>query len=267
MIFSNSISKLFGAVADKKFPKFIQNRINRSYVKLMGVDLSEFKSEYDSLNELFTRELQREREFDKSENIFISPVDSYITESNRLDLDRALQIKGRDYSIKELLSDRVNYLDRVLDGEYINFYLSPKDYHRYHIPIDLKVKKVIHIAGKLYPVNLKYLNKVPNLFIENERVILECISNSGKVLYLVLVGALNVGAMTLSFESRVQTNREPNSVNIFEYENLELKKGECFGYFQMGSTVVALFERGSFKPEQNLTNSSVKFGDSLGDIS
>jgi transcription antitermination factor NusG len=87
----------------------------------------------------------------------------------------------------------------------MNFYLSPKDYHRYHAPCDFKLLKLIHVPGKLYPVNLKYLKKEFELFVQNERVILEC-ERDGKIFYMVFVGALNVGQMVFEFENRVETN-------------------------------------------------------------
>lgn len=264
MILTNLISKLFGKFANTSFPTFLQNLINLSYVKLMKVDLSEFDNykSYKSLNRLFTRELKQNREFSLDEKVFISPVDSYVTEAGKLNSDKLLQIKGMEYSVVELLTKDINYLSRVVDGEYINFYLSPKDYHRYHLPCDLEIKKVIHIAGKLYPVNFRYLNKKLNLFIENERVVIEALTKEGKAIYLVLVGALNVGKMLVTFEPKVNTNSEAGRVKIYNYDNLHLKKGECFGYFEMGSTIVAIFEKSSVELE-DIKNRSVKFGEKI----
>ena len=262
MILSNIISKTFGKIANTKFPKFIQKFINFSYTKLMSVDLSEFQNidEFNSLNELFTRSLIKPREFDLSENSIISPVDSFVTEMGKLNEEKLLQIKGMEYSVEKLLTKDITYLSRVLNGNYANFYLSPKDYHRYHIPCDLEIKKVIHIAGKLYPVNFRYLRKKLNLFIENERVVIEALTKDKKVIYLVLVGALNVGKMILSFEPKIKTNTEADKVKIYNYENLFLKKGESFGYFEMGSTIVAIFEKDLIELE-DIKNRNVKFGD------
>ncbi len=264
MIFTNTISRLFGKFADTNFPKPIQNFINYSYVKLMKLDLSEFDKiqNYHSLNELFTRKLLKKRKFNNNKKVLISPVDSYITECGKLNADKLLQIKGMEYSAKELLSKDVNFLDRVIDGNYINFYLSPKDYHRYHLPCDLEIKKVIHITGKLYPVNLKYLNKKLNLFIENERVIIEALTPNNKVIYLVLVGALNVGKMVVSFEPKIESNINANEVKIYEFNNLNLKKGECFGYFKMGSTIVAIFEKNSINIK-DIKNKNIKFAQEI----
>ncbi len=200
--------------------------------------MEEFKEpkEYESLNALFTRALEQERVIEEG---IIAPTDSLVTECGRLQRDRALQIKGMSYSVDELLQECD--ASTIHNGEYLNLYLSPRDYHRYHMPATLQIERVIHIPGKLYPVNLRYLKKKLNLFIENERIVLECATKDKKRVYIVLVGALNVGQMTLVFESRVETNKN-RELAIYEYEDLWLKKGELLGYFKMGSTVLLFFE-------------------------
>ncbi len=92
--------------------------------------------------------------------------------------------------------------EAIRNGSYVNFYLSPRDYHRYHVPLDMQVIKAVHIPGKLYPVNIPTLKNKVDLFIENERVVLECLSTNGKRFFLVLVGALNVGQMEVAFNRR-----------------------------------------------------------------
>ncbi|WP_200763921.1 phosphatidylserine decarboxylase [Nitrosophilus alvini] len=246
-VITNIVSRSFGKFASHRFHPVLQKFINISYVKLMKLDMSEFKKpkEYRSLNELFTRSLVKKRVIDIADESIISPVDSLITECGRLESDRLLQIKGMEYSVKELLKEiSAQNINRILDGEYINFYLSPRDYHRYHVPCDMQVRKAVHIPGRLYPVNLRFLKKKLNLFVENERVILECLNKEGVLFYIVLVGALNVGEMVLTFEERIRTNLDPD-IKVYEYEDLWLKRGELFGYFKMGSTIVMLFEKES----------------------
>jgi phosphatidylserine decarboxylase len=236
--------------------------INNLYVKILGLDMSEFSSasSYDSLNALFTREMIRPREIDKSLDSYISPTDSYITECGGLDGDTLLQIKGMSYSAKELLTEYVDNYDRVVDGDYINFYLSPKDYHRYHSPYFLHIKKLIHVPGKLYPVNIPYLNKQPSLFVENERVILEAIDENDNVVYLIFVGALNVGQMVFEFEPSVETNSDTRDIKVYEYDDLHVNKGDCLGYFKMGSTVVMISQK-DYLNLQVEANNSIKFTD------
>ncbi len=240
-------SQGFGRFANTHFPKPLQELVNKGYVNLMGLDMSEFRdpATYETLNALFTRSLETPRQFSEDPKDFISPCDSLITECGRLHEDIALHIKGMYYNINDLLGDKIDdkHKEKLIDGDFINFYLSPKDYHRYHIPCDLIVKKAVHIPGKLYPVNMRYLNKQPNLFIENERVVLECESSTGKLFYMVLVGALNVGVMQVSFEPAIQTNASSTEVSVYEYaEGVELSKNDDFGCFEMGSTIVIIAE-------------------------
>ena len=267
MHITNLISQYFGKFAKKEFPSFIQKFINASYVKLMGLNMSEFKNAryYKSLNDLFTRELIIKREIDLTEDVIISPTDSLITQCGQIKDDIALQIKGMEYSVEELLTYYcTSNFEKVKNGSFMNFYLSPKDYHRYHAPCNFKLLKLIHVPGKLYPVNLKYLNKEFELFVQNERVILECESN-GKIFFMVFVGALNVGQMVFEFEDRVETNIDAKEMKVYTYENIEITKGECLGYFKMGSTVVMLWEESMVELE-DLLNKNIKFGQKIAKV-
>jgi phosphatidylserine decarboxylase len=256
---TNKISDIFYKIAATKFPYMIQSLINNLYVKILKLDMSEFRnpSSYKTLNELFTRELIKKRDFDASKNSIISPADSYISECGNLNGETLLQIKGMEYNVNDLLTQNSTLKDRVIDGKFINFYLSPKDYHRYHAPYFFKLNKLIHVTGKLYPVNFRYLRKKLNLFIENERVILEC-EYDDKVFYLVFVGALNVGKMLFNFEPKVETNIKSDEIKVYEYENLHFKKGDELGFFKMGSTVVMIAEK-DFMSLDIQTDTKVRF--------
>jgi phosphatidylserine decarboxylase len=245
-------SQGFGVFANTHFPKPIQNLVNKGYVSLMGLDMSEFRdpTTYETLNALFTRHLETPREFSADPKDFISPCDSFITECGRIHENIAMQIKGMHYDVNSFLGDNISDENkkRLEDGEYINCYLSPKDYHRYHIPCDLTVCKAVHIPGKLYPVNIPYLNKQPNLFIENERVVIECELDNGKIFYMVLVGALNVGVMQVAFEPAIKTNASATEVTEYIYEDgIKLTKNDDLGCFEMGSTIIILAEEGTLE--------------------
>ncbi len=263
---TSAISQNFGKFASKEFSSWFQNIVNKSYVGLMGLDMSDFRSpsSYKTLNALFTRKLNEDRKYSTCENDFISPCDSLISDCGSLDKNYALQIKGMQYSSDELLGKNFTQEEKnsIHDGEFINFYLSPKDYHRYHIPCDLKVLRAVHIPGKLYPVNLPSLRNKTNLFIENERVVLMCESASGKTFYMVLVGALNVGVMQVSFEPKIKTNANAFEQSVYNYENIELKKGDDFGCFEMGSTIVILAQKDMLEFE-DLTGQNVKYGQTI----
>jgi len=268
--YTNTISKIFGNIASKKFHPFCQKQINRLYIKITGVDLNEFESieSYKTLNELFTRKLKKMRDFSTDVQDIISPADSLISEANVLDKNSAMQIKGFNYSIDELLTDYISKVNRekLYDSKYINFYLSPKDYHRYHMPFDVKVLSLTYIPGKLYPVNMPLLKGKKNLYLENERVVLEVVDRFNNKHFIVLVGALNVGKMVVTFEQEVKTNAKESKRFTIEYsEPKELKKGELFGWFEMGSTIVMLSQKDAIEWSVDI-NQKVSFAQVLGEL-
>ena len=269
MHITNKISNLFHKFATYEFPKTIQSIINNGYVKILGLDMREFKdpSSYKTLNKLFTRELNTPRQMDHSLDTFISPADSFVSQCGTIDNETACQIKGMSYSVRDLLTDDILYDDfeKLKNGSFMNFYLSPKDYHRYHATYNCKITKLIHIPGKLYPVNFTYLNKQENLFIENERVVAECKTEDNKLFYMVFVGALNVGKMVFTFEDKINTSSDTIYPKVYEYEDLYIKKGDCLGYFEMGSTIVIFWEKDMVELE-NLINTKVKFTDIIAKI-
>jgi phosphatidylserine decarboxylase len=241
---TNLISIIFGLFASHQFTPAIQNLINSSYAKIFELDMSEFEpvENYKSLNKLFTRKLLKQRDFDKNESLIISPCDAKITEFGSLDGILLLQIKGKSYSLAELLGSKEE-AKKYENGQFVNFYLSPRDYHRFHAPMDMKVVSSTHIPGDLYPVNMPALNNINSLFAKNERVILECEDSKNNHFYLVFIGALNVGKILISFDERIKTNSRADKITHYEYNNQVLKKGDELGMFEMGSSIVAVFPK------------------------
>jgi phosphatidylserine decarboxylase len=267
--YTSAISRLFGRFAAKEFSKGFQKFINKSYVKLMGLDMSAFEApeSYPSLNRLFTRALVLNRTFDATPDVVISPCDGRISDAGYIHHGQAHQIKGMSYDTAALLGAKYGKdMERIEGGAYINLYLSPTDYHRYHIPFDLSVHSITHIPGKLYPVNMPLLRNKLNLFIENERVVIECSDNYGAKHYIVLVGALNVGKMVVTFEPRTQTNTSEKFRQHYDYdEPRELKKGELFGWFEMGSTIVIISEKDSVHYDVNI-GQKVQYAQTIGKL-
>lgn len=266
--FTSAISQAFGRFASKEHAPAVQRMINRSYVRMMGLDMGEFEAPetYPTLNALFTRRFKTMRTFAADPAAVISPCDSLITEAGMIGSGLALQIKGMSYSVDEALGREIagESKSNLEGGTFVNFYLSPRDYHRYHAPMDMQVLKAVHIPGKLYPVNIPSLKKRVDLFIENERVVLECLSEGGKRFFLILVGALNVGKMEVAFEPRISTNTVMTP-SRYEYSDLRLKKGDDFGCFQMGSTIVMLCEKEMMKPAVS-AGENVRFGQTIAEI-
>lgn len=266
MSFSNDSSRIFGILAGFKFPKFIQKFINENYVKYFNIDMSEFKNpcEYESLNALFTRTLQIPRKIDEG---FISPSDGKILECGSAFLADnepfAFSIKGHTYSVKELLKDSFEEKELENGLDYVNIYLSPKDYHRYHSPCDMQILSATYTSGALFSVNEKHLQRISNLYVKNERVSLKCQNEKG-VFWLVFVGAQNVGKMCFNFDSSIQTNAKFSHNFIRKYENLKLKKGEELGNFELGSTIVLIAQKGLLNLNLQ-AGQNIKFGQKLSD--
>lgn len=239
---SKIISLCFGSIANIRFPSTIQSFINAKYVAFFNISLSEFPplESYKSLNELFTRGLRKMRDFDKSENIIISPSDSLVIENGKVAQGRALQIKGFSYEVAPLLG--VSARDLSPNLYYANLYLSPRDYHRYHAPCDMFVESIVHFTGKLLPVHQKSLVKNQNLFIRNERVVLGARMKNGAKLYFVAVGALNVGQIIFYIEPKLQESFSEKKREFFYKEPKFVRKGEELGMFKMGSTIVLFVE-------------------------
>ncbi|WP_299189245.1 archaetidylserine decarboxylase [uncultured Campylobacter sp.] len=149
---------------------------------------------------------------------------------------------------------------------YANIYLSPRDYHHYHAPCDLSVLQALYIPADLYSVAKKFLLKIPNLYVKNERVILKCKMRNGGILWMVFVGALNVGKMRFDFDTRIQTNACANRAEaLYEYENLSFKKGEHLGNFELGSTIV-LVAQSEFLKFSVSSETAVKFSQKIGEL-
>ncbi|WP_394954001.1 phosphatidylserine decarboxylase [uncultured Helicobacter sp.] len=257
---TNLISRLFGAFASTAFPTFIQTFINRVYVAIFRIDLSEFEESknFTTLNKLFTRRLKSPRTFDTTPNVLISPTDSLITESAQTSQHKALQIKGMTYDINDLLGEQI---PKNIEFAYINLYLSPRDYHRYHAPCDMQIEEIRYFGGELLPVHIPALKKFANLFVRNERVVLKATMHNSKKLYFIAVGALNVGSIIFHCEPKIHTNAKKGNETYTYAAPIAVKKGEELGMFNMGSTIVLFIE--DFTP-QIQSGDKVRYAQNLG---
>jgi phosphatidylserine decarboxylase len=257
---SHFISQKFGSLADTKFPPSIQSFINKTYIKIFNISLDEHApiESYKSLNELFTRKLLKPRELKGDERSLVSPADCRVTNFGEIKNGQILQIKGKSYSLSELLNS-VEKAQALEGGSFANLYLSPKDYHRFHAPCDAKVLYALHIPGALYPVNDPALNSIDALFAKNERVVLALEASFG-VFYMVFVGALNVGRIIINWDDRIKTNASEDAYTLYTYENTTLKKGDEIGRFEMGSSIAMLFSKGQITSTLN-EGQKIRFGD------
>ena len=259
---TNCVSRVFGRFANTPFPRPIQHLVNTAYVRLTGLDLSDFGDtrSYPTLNALFIRKLVKPRMFDADPNRLIAPADALITAQGQLLGDTLLQIKGMTYAVSALLTAHATHVHAVIGGEYINFYLAPSDYHGYHAPTTFRVTKLMHVPGRLYPVNSPSLRKRQNLLARNERVVLECAHTTGNIFYLVCIGATNVGKIVFEFEPRLETNTAATSVQVYEYQDKWIEQGAYLGSFKMGSSIVLIAQK-DFLVLDRTVDEKVRFGD------
>lgn len=262
MSHSNTLSRLFGKFARHAFAKPVQKRINQAYVRLFGINLEGFApiESYATLNALFTRKLQNLPPLDANPQMLIAPCDGMLTEHGNVQSQQALQIKGMAYSAYELLGLHAPLEDGYA---YFNFYLSPKDYHHFYAPCDLKILEARHFCGELLSVNKGALKRHANLFVRNERVVVVAQDHRGLFLYFVAIGALNVGQIVLEFDGTIHTNaRVHPEPQIYRYDPaLEISKGAELGHFEMGSSIV-LFVKNS-TPLMPLADKQISLGTNI----
>ena len=244
-----AMTRLAGLVASAEWGALTTWIIQR-FVKRYNVNMSEAAhadpAHYKSFNEFFTRPLKDgARPLASSE--WICPVDGAISQCGAIEHDQIFQAKGHHYSTRALVGGDATLAAQFQNGQFATLYLSPRDYHRIHMPIAGKLLRMIHVPGDLFSVNPTTARGVPGLFARNERVVCEFETEKGPMV-LVLVGATIVGSMATVWHGQVNPPR-PGTVREWRYDtnNVHLQKGEEMGRFLLGSTVVMLFPENSIQ--------------------
>lgn len=237
------ISHAMGRLSDVTGPAgFVQGMI-QSFVKLFDVDMSEAvvpAGGYQSFDQFFTRELvPGARRPDPRADVIVSPADGRVEDMGTIDSAARFRVKGFDYTVGELLGSEAE-VQHFAGGKFFIVYLSPRDYHRVHAPVDGRVRRVRHVDGTLYPVNAIGLVHVAKLFARNERVVSVQASRFGDVA-TVMVGAIGVGRITMSFEPSIVTNSR-KAAGLIDYgeRGPAIERGGELGKFHLGSTAIVL---------------------------
>ena len=224
----------------------LTTRVIRWFVGRYGVNMTEAANpdiaSYPSFNEFFTRPLKPGAR-PLADADYICPVDGAISQFGRIERDQIFQAKGHSYSTHALVGGDRDLAIQFQDGEFATLYLSPRDYHRIHMPCDGRLTRMIYIPGDLFSVNPTTARGVPGLFARNERVV--CVfENDAGPFVLTLVGATIVGSMATVWHGQVNPPR-PGTIKEWNYAPGEvvLKKGDEMGRFLLGSTVVMLFPK------------------------
>jgi len=233
--------KIAGAEAGKITTWLIGKFVNRYGVNMQEAANSDIGS-YATFNDFFTRPLKADaRPLANAD--FICPVDGAISQFGNIERDQIFQAKGHHYSATALVGGDASLAQQFDNGHFVTLYLSPKDYHRIHMPCEAKLTKMIYVPGDLFSVNPTTARGVPGLFARNERVVCVFKTRHGPFVN-VLVGATIVGSMATVWHGMVNPPRR-GQVTTWDYEdkNITLKKGEEMGRFLLGSTVVMLFPK------------------------
>lgn len=263
----NHLSYWTGRIAQAPLHPAIAKRAVSSFAKMFKLNMGEAEfpiEEYPTVEALFTRRLKAGLR-PIGEGV-VHPVDGKLTTNGEIVDGILMQAKGKVYTVEDLLKseDEAHLLHA---GYAVTYYLSPQDYHRVHTPFGGEVVSSRWVPGHLWPVNSWSVEHVDRLFVENERLITTIKSPRGTYA-VVMVGATNVGQMTVSYDGTLRTNRLKDSGSVIEkkYEHRPvLQTGEELGVFHLGSTVICLYPKGFFKnaPEE-LPEQMTKMGQTLG---
>jgi phosphatidylserine decarboxylase len=239
----------------------------RLFSSIFKVNLEEARNpdpeSYTSFNEFFTRPLKPElRPLAEGANLLTSPVDGRISQMGKIEDGRIFQAKGHYYSALELLGGNENRAAPFRDGQFMTIYLSPRDYHRIHMPLSGTLSEQVYVPGRLFSVAGHTARTIPRLFARNERVVAMFDTEFGK-LAMVLVGAINVAAIETVWDGLV-TPPQGWGVKRQVFPDVTLAKGEEMGRFNMGSTVILLLENRQMQWDKTLgADMALKLGQAL----
>ena len=258
----HGLTKLMGHFANLAHPRLTPKAI-KWFIKKYKVNMEEAEfsdiNHYKTFNEFFIRHLKPEAR-PISDSDIVSPVDGKVSQIGEITHGRILQAKNKSYSVHELLAADNSMCEHFINGRFTTLYLSPKDYHRIHMPCNAKLKEMYFIPGKLFPVFPATANSVSNLFARNERLVVFFHSPIG-LMAMVLVGATIVGSIGTSWQGDILRERE---IRHWIYPNprcnqLDFQKAQEMGYFKLGSTVILLFS----DEKQMQWNPNINCGDEI----
>jgi phosphatidylserine decarboxylase len=242
----NLVSLLVGVLSLVPIPYFLRKSIFGLFSSIYNLNLDEAEHEasyYSNFANFFTRNLKSNiRPIAKG---FVVPADSQLIDAGQITDEVMLGIKGCRYSIKELIGSDIDS-SRFKVGSFFNYYLAPGDYHHVHSPVSGKIVKRIYIPGNLYPVTKTFTKIFSDLYARQERVINIIKGQDDNLYCVILVGALNVGSISLEYDSNFRTNLliRSKAKTITNFPNaFSIEAGQRLGTFYLGSTVVVLTDK------------------------
>ena len=264
------LSRLGGKIATSSNVK-IKNALISYFLKNYDINMEEAEVEnafdFKTFNHFFTRKLKEKvRPISSESNVIISPADGVVSQIGFIKNGKVFQAKGRSFSLHDFLGRDKNLSETFIDGSFSTIYLSPKDYHRIHMPLSGTLRRMNYIPGNLFSVNPVTVESIDNLFARNER--LSCIfETKNGPMAIVLVGAMIVAGIRVIWEKNpFVKNRK---IQQFEYPSkgqgaVYLKKGDELGRFLLGSTVVICFPKNTIVWNEDVQpNAPLKMGESI----
>ncbi|KTD00522.1 archaetidylserine decarboxylase [Fluoribacter gormanii] len=270
LIPQHGLTTLAGCLAEVKnatVKNYIIQRFIRKYQVNMNEALIEDPTAYPCFNDFFIRHLKPECRPLAHADI-ISPVDGCVSELGSIEQGQLIQAKGHYYSVADLLACNKDVASQFINGCFATLYLSPKDYHRVHMPMDAQIISMTYIPGALFSVQPSTVRVVPKLFARNARLAIFFSTKVGPMV-MVMVGATIVGAIGTSWHGDIK--RSKTRID-FEYnqdkEQMMIAQGDEMGYFKLGSTVVLLFANGAQVNWHDAlkAGSTIRLGEALGEI-
>lgn len=260
------LTQLAGKIAECRCPR-TKNWIIRTFIQKYKVNMQEAEDEnieaYTDFNSFFIRKLKPElRPIVQEANQIACPVDGVISQIGYIQEDTLLQAKGFTFELAALLGSP-QHAESFKNGAFATLYLSPKDYHRVHMPLTGKLRETIYIPGKLFSVNPRSVRSIKNLFARNERLVCIFDTEIGPMA-VIMVGAIIVGSINTVWDDHIATKNI--SSNAY-YEKIEIERGGEMGYFKLGSTAIILFGKDTMSWSEGLKeNSAVRMGQEIGSI-
>lgn len=242
----NLVSLAVGGLVRAKLPKSVAYPVNKLFVKTFGINMAEAErplGAYDTIEDIFTRRLQRGSR--RVAEGFVSPADGKLVRSEPVVGKRAVQAKGITYSVADLVFGSGAAPQHGFDPSWFTtVYLAPHNYHRVHTPVPALVTALRYIPGRLWPVNAPAVRTIPGLFCRNERLVFDLELASGGKMWVVMVGAMNVGRMVTPLDPSFVSNASVKSTATPRETKVKhlLAAGDELGTFMLGSTVVMVMD-------------------------
>ena len=252
---------------------WLKNALIRGFARWFDIDWSEAArqraEDYEHFNAFFTRPLrQGARSIATGEAVLASPVDGRVSQGGGVHNGRIFQAKGQDYSLLELLGGDAELNETFAEGEFLNLYLSPRDYHRIHMPVTGTLREMHYVPGRLFSVSPATVRAIPRLFARNERVI-SIFDTAAGPMAVIKVGAIFVSGTETVWAGEIgPRGSQPWRVRYQAEDAITLRKGEELGRFNMGSTVILLLarDRVTWRPELLEPDRPVRMGEAIGEL-